>query len=160
MSTAFANEPILELRRSAVRGQLAEALAGIDRELPLDVPVLVGGERAHGRRAECRRTRAARAASWPTPRVPPPPTWTRPSRRHGEGGRPGAPPPAADRAAALIAAAAWLRERRLRIAALQVRECAKPWPEADADVCEAIDFYEYYARPRRRARSRGARCSR
>src|SRR5205807_239314 len=30
--------------------------------------------------------------------------------------------------------------------ALQVRECAKPWPEADADVCEAIDFLEYYAR--------------
>src|SRR5262249_30812107 len=29
---------------------------------------------------------------------------------------------------------------------LEVRECAKPWPEADADVCEAIDFLEYYAR--------------
>ena len=53
---------------------------------------------------------------------------------------------AADRAAALIRAAAWLRERRLEIAALEVRECAKPWPEADADVCEAIDFLEYYAR--------------
>ena len=39
-----------------------------------------------------------------------------------------------------------LRERRLELAALQVRECAKPWPEADADVCEAIDFLEYYAR--------------
>ena len=24
--------------------------------------------------------------------------------------------------------------------------CGKPWPEADADVCEAIDFCEYYAR--------------
>jgi RHH-type proline utilization regulon transcriptional repressor/proline dehydrogenase/delta 1-pyrroline-5-carboxylate dehydrogenase len=31
-------------------------------------------------------------------------------------------------------------------AALQVRECAKPWAEADGDVCEAIDFLEYYAR--------------
>ena len=27
-----------------------------------------------------------------------------------------------------------------------VREAAKPWPEADGDVCEAIDFLEYYAR--------------
>jgi RHH-type transcriptional regulator, proline utilization regulon repressor / proline dehydrogenase / delta 1-pyrroline-5-carboxylate dehydrogenase len=27
-----------------------------------------------------------------------------------------------------------------------VRECAKPWREADADVCEAIDFLEFYAR--------------
>jgi RHH-type proline utilization regulon transcriptional repressor/proline dehydrogenase/delta 1-pyrroline-5-carboxylate dehydrogenase len=39
-----------------------------------------------------------------------------------------------------------MRERRLELAALEVRECAKPWPEADADVCEAIDFLEYYAR--------------
>ena len=54
--------------------------------------------------------------------------------------------PAADRARALLAAAAWLRERRLALAALEVRECAKPWVEADADVCEAIDFLEYYAR--------------
>jgi RHH-type proline utilization regulon transcriptional repressor/proline dehydrogenase/delta 1-pyrroline-5-carboxylate dehydrogenase len=52
----------------------------------------------------------------------------------------------ADRAGALVAAAAWLRERRLELAALEVRECAKPWVEADADVCEAIDFLEYYAR--------------
>ena len=53
---------------------------------------------------------------------------------------------AAERARALLAAAAWMRERRLELAALEVRECAKPWLEADADVCEAIDFLEYYAR--------------
>ena len=46
----------------------------------------------------------------------------------------------------LLKAAQWLRDRRLEVAALAVRECAKPWPEADADVCEAIDFLEYYAR--------------
>jgi RHH-type proline utilization regulon transcriptional repressor/proline dehydrogenase/delta 1-pyrroline-5-carboxylate dehydrogenase len=39
-----------------------------------------------------------------------------------------------------------MRSRRLELAALAVRECAKPWAEADADVCEAIDFLEYYAR--------------
>ena len=38
-----------------------------------------------------------------------------------------------------------LRRRRRELAALEVRECAKPWPEADADVCEAIDFLTYYA---------------
>ena len=52
---------------------------------------------------------------------------------------------AAERAEVLQFAARYLRERRLELAALQVRECAKPWPEADADVCEAIDFLEYYA---------------
>ncbi len=39
MSTPFANEPVLELRRAAVRSQLADALAEVDRGLPLDVPV-------------------------------------------------------------------------------------------------------------------------
>ena len=56
--------------------------------------------------------------------------------------------------AALMRAAAWMRERRLELAALVVRECAKPWPEADADVCEAIDFLEYYARAAIDARAR------
>jgi len=54
--------------------------------------------------------------------------------------------PALERAAVLLRAAQWLRERRLEVAALEVREAAKPWAEADADVCEAIDFLEYYAR--------------
>ena len=39
-----------------------------------------------------------------------------------------------------------MRARRAELAALAVRECAKPWDEADADVCEAIDFLEFYAR--------------
>ncbi|MFL5912002.1 MAG: aldehyde dehydrogenase family protein [Gaiellaceae bacterium] len=51
-----------------------------------------------------------------------------------------------DRAPIMLRAAEILRARRLEIAALEVRECAKPWGEADADVCEAIDFLEYYAR--------------
>jgi RHH-type proline utilization regulon transcriptional repressor/proline dehydrogenase/delta 1-pyrroline-5-carboxylate dehydrogenase len=32
------------------------------------------------------------------------------------------------------------------VAALEVHEAGKPWGEADADVCEAIDFCEYYGR--------------
>jgi RHH-type proline utilization regulon transcriptional repressor/proline dehydrogenase/delta 1-pyrroline-5-carboxylate dehydrogenase len=39
-----------------------------------------------------------------------------------------------------------MRARRMRLAALCVRECAKPWAEADGDVAEAIDYLEYYAR--------------
>ncbi|NNC43242.1 MAG: aldehyde dehydrogenase family protein, partial [Acidimicrobiia bacterium] len=51
-----------------------------------------------------------------------------------------------DRAEVLIRAAAWMRDRRDTLAALEVFEAGKPWDEADADVCEAIDFCEYYAR--------------
>ena len=35
---------------------------------------------------------------------------------------------------------------RYDLAALQVFEVGKAWREADADVCEAIDFLEYYGR--------------
>ena len=50
------------------------------------------------------------------------------------------------RANALVAAAADMRHRRDELAAIMVKEAGKPWREADADVCEAIDFCEYYAR--------------
>src|SRR5439155_1735884 len=53
---------------------------------------------------------------------------------------------AEERAHVLLRSAAWMRERRHELAALCVRECGKPWGEADADVAEAIDFLEYYAR--------------
>ncbi len=142
---AFANEPVLELRRADVRAGLADALASVDARAPLAVPVSIGGERgradglvstdpgdpervvalaglAGGAEVDAAVAVAAAAA-----------------RRWGA-------VPVADRAQALVGAAAWLRERRLEVAALAVRECAKPWPEADADVCEAIDFLEYYAR--------------
>jgi RHH-type proline utilization regulon transcriptional repressor/proline dehydrogenase/delta 1-pyrroline-5-carboxylate dehydrogenase len=51
-----------------------------------------------------------------------------------------------ERAAVMVRAAGELRSRRYELAALEVLECGKPWPEADADVAEAIDFLEYYAR--------------
>ena len=53
--------------------------------------------------------------------------------------------PVQERAGVLIRAASWMRERRLELAALEVYEAGKPWAEADADVCEAIDYCEYYA---------------
>ena len=39
-----------------------------------------------------------------------------------------------------------MRDRRFELAAWEVYECGKPWAEADADVAEAIDFCEFYAR--------------
>ena len=50
------------------------------------------------------------------------------------------------RAAILIRAAGHLRLRRDELAGMIIREAGKTWREADADVCEAIDFCEYYAR--------------
>lgn len=52
---------------------------------------------------------------------------------------------AAERADYLLRAAETMRERRLELAAWEVIEAGKPWREADADVCEAIDFLRYYS---------------
>ena len=139
-----ANEPTLELRRADARASLVEALADLDRKLPLRVPILVGGERGAdsgidstdpGDPTRLVATAGAAGAAEAAAAV----------EAAQRGAREWGTRPAAERATVLNAAAANLRERRRELAALQVRECAKPWAEADADVCEAIDFLSYYA---------------
>jgi RHH-type transcriptional regulator, proline utilization regulon repressor / proline dehydrogenase / delta 1-pyrroline-5-carboxylate dehydrogenase len=124
----FANEPTLELRRAPARESLLEAMRELDPRLPLAVPVLIGRERGPHEGFESTDpgdpARGAATEAFPA--------W----RAQG----------AEKRAEVLLGAAQILRSRRLELAAIQVRECAKPWPEADGDVCEAIDFLEYYAR--------------
>jgi RHH-type proline utilization regulon transcriptional repressor/proline dehydrogenase/delta 1-pyrroline-5-carboxylate dehydrogenase len=141
----FANEPTLELRRAANRTALLDALATIDSRLPLEVPVLVGPDRGSaeglashdpGMPERCvARSGAASAADVDAAvarATVAAPAWARLA--------------AAERAQILLRAADILRGRRLELAALELRECAKPWNDADADVCEAIDYLEYYAR--------------
>lgn len=50
------------------------------------------------------------------------------------------------RAAVLTKASAIMRARRDELSGVLIREAGKTWREADGDVCEAIDFCEYYAR--------------
>jgi RHH-type transcriptional regulator, proline utilization regulon repressor / proline dehydrogenase / delta 1-pyrroline-5-carboxylate dehydrogenase len=145
MPPPFANEPILELRRSAVRGQLRDALGRVDGTLPLEVPVWIGEDSRTGDRLlstdpgnpERIVGRAPAAGDSDIEAA---------VAQASQGLREWRARSARERAGALVAAAQWLRERRVELAALEVRECAKPWAEADADVCEAIDFLEYYAR--------------
>jgi RHH-type transcriptional regulator, proline utilization regulon repressor / proline dehydrogenase / delta 1-pyrroline-5-carboxylate dehydrogenase len=144
----FANEPVLELRRAAVRSRLSDALERLDAELPLEVPVMIGdGIVREGRSVmestdpgDPERVVASFVCADPVADV------RSAVATAADGFRGWRAVSASDRAAALLRAAAWMRERRLQLAALEVRECAKPWPEADGDVCEAIDFLEYYAR--------------
>ena len=143
--TDFRNETLLELRRPHERERLLAALASLDAGPPLAVPVILGGERrldptlasvdpgdpdrvvAAATVASAAEVDDAVAAATAA-------------------AGPWAARPAAERAAILSRAAGELRGRRYELAALAVRECAKPWGEADADVCEAIDFLEYYGR--------------
>ena len=61
--------------------------------------------------------------------------------------------PVARRVDLVVRAAALIRERKLEFDAWLVVEAGKTWPEADADVSEAIDFAEYYARQMQRLAS-------
>lgn len=53
--------------------------------------------------------------------------------------------PPEERAALLMKLAEVMTKRRNELSALMVHEVGKNWREADADVCEAIDFCRYYA---------------
>jgi 1-pyrroline-5-carboxylate dehydrogenase len=50
------------------------------------------------------------------------------------------------RAGYLFKAAQIMRKRRFELNAAEILEVGKTWPEADADVAEAIDFLEFYGR--------------
>lgn len=70
--------------------------------------------------------------------------------------------PAAERAGYLFKAADIARKKIFTLSAWQVLEVGKQWGQAQADVAEAIDFLEYYARemlrlgsPRRMGRAPG-----
>jgi 1-pyrroline-5-carboxylate dehydrogenase len=54
--------------------------------------------------------------------------------------------PAKKRAEYLFKAARVMRRRRFELNAIEILEVGKTFPEADADVAEAIDFLEYYGR--------------
>lgn len=53
--------------------------------------------------------------------------------------------PVAERAKSLDHLADLMLRDRYQLIATQILEVGKPWAEADADVCEAIDFCRYYA---------------
>jgi RHH-type proline utilization regulon transcriptional repressor/proline dehydrogenase/delta 1-pyrroline-5-carboxylate dehydrogenase len=143
-STPFSNEPLLELRREAVRDEALAALRELDARLPLEVPILLGDDIVHATTFDspdpCAPTRVVAVAHAAT-------------AAHVDAAVAAATDgfaawnarPARERAAVLRRAAQLLRDRRLELTALAVREAGKPWPEADADVCEAIDFFAYYA---------------
>jgi RHH-type transcriptional regulator, proline utilization regulon repressor / proline dehydrogenase / delta 1-pyrroline-5-carboxylate dehydrogenase len=150
----YRHEPVAEWRRVSVRAAFSVAIDGV--HLGLDVPALIDGQpvrtgaqitsvdpaenaRQVALSASCGRAEAdaalvAARRAWPA--------WER--------------TPVAERAAVLFRAAEWMRARKYELAALQVFEAGKPWKEADSDVCEAIDFCEYYGRQARRLRAGGA----
>jgi len=141
----FDNAPVYRFTSAAERDDFAAALAALRQQLGGDYPLVIDGEAVDGAgqivsanparpgeiigrvaaagRAQADAALAAAQAAFPD--------WGR--RTAGE------------RAAYLRAIAAALIGARDEFAAWQVLEAGKNWSEADADVCEAIDFLNYYA---------------
>lgn len=144
--TPYEPEPTAEWRRSTPRAAMAAAVAAGVGHQTIEVPAVIDGERVRTAAtidscdpAEPDRVVATSASCGPLEAdaaiavaVRVAPAWRR--------------RPATERAEVLFRTARWLAARRFELAALEVVECAKPWGEADADVCEAIDFCEYYGR--------------
>ena len=136
--STFRNEPVLEFRRESVRAQALRALGELREKLPLRIAGSGEGELISTNPAnpgeliaiasDSSRDAAAAAVERATEAFP---SWSALA--------------AEERAVILQRAAGLMRERRQELAALAVLEAGKPWAEADGDVCEAIDFLEYYA---------------
>ncbi|MBI1830346.1 MAG: bifunctional proline dehydrogenase/L-glutamate gamma-semialdehyde dehydrogenase, partial [Planctomycetes bacterium] len=149
-SPAFANEPLADFSSEAARQNMQDALASVKKQFGQTYPVVTSGVNvgtpetidsfnpSHVREivGKCGKATtelaedaidAARTAF---------PLWRDVDSNV--------------RADFLVKAAAVMRRRRFELSAWQVFECAKNWREADADVCEAIDFLEYYALEMRR----------
>jgi RHH-type proline utilization regulon transcriptional repressor/proline dehydrogenase/delta 1-pyrroline-5-carboxylate dehydrogenase len=139
------SEPLAEFRHAEVRERFAMAVARAVAAPAFDAPVTIEGsavvitdpivsvDPADPSRVVCRSGRAttADAERAITAAVAAQPGWA--ARGWHE------------RATIIRKAAGLMRNRRDELAALELIEAGKPWSEADADVCEAIDFCEYYA---------------
>ena len=143
---AFSNEPVADFSKPANREAMERALRDVRAQLGREYELLIAGRRektgdllkslnpsrpseivgVHNKATAALAKEAVEAAHEYFPE------W-------------GAVP-AETRARILLRAAEMFRERKFEFDAWLVYEAGKTWPEADADVSEAIDFCEYYAR--------------
>jgi len=137
----FRNEPFTDFADSANSAAMQAALQTVKSQLGAEYPLnsgkratllstspadpsLVIGLHAETPAAQASQTVAAALAAFPA--------WS--ARTVG------------DRAELLLRTSARMRERKFEFCAWLMYEVGKNWAEADADVAEAIDFLEFYAR--------------
>lgn len=144
-STTFRNEPLLDFSHESSRTACAQALDRMGRQLPIACPAVIGDttigtdertcSRNPGRHAQIIATVASTDAAAVDAAVAAAakafPAWR--------------DRPVAERANMMERLAEELLRQRYDLIALIVLESGKSAPEADADVCEAIDFCRYYA---------------
>jgi RHH-type proline utilization regulon transcriptional repressor/proline dehydrogenase/delta 1-pyrroline-5-carboxylate dehydrogenase len=142
---SFVNEPDRNYSLAAPRVQMHEALVSVRRQFGQNYPLLIGGKEVSAAKQFSSLNPArpaeilggvsaasldeAEAAIIAAKKAFPAWRDTSPEKR----------------AEVLFKAAQLIAEVRDELAAWMVYEVGKNWREADADVCEAIDFLRYYA---------------
>ena len=153
---AFPNEPERDYSRAEHRELMGKALAKVRQQFDRHYPLIIGGKEVSsereikslnpsrpseivGRAASATTKEAQMAIDAATKAFP---AWR--------------DTPGEKRAEYLFRAAEIMRQERDELAAWEVYEVGKNWREADADVCETIDYLDYYgqemvrlAKPRR-----------
>ncbi len=146
MVTEFRNESLANFNNQDVAKKMKDALAFVALHLGLEYPLVIGGEKVTSKdkiksinpgkpseivgiaqSATIDQANAAIESAVKTFE-----TW-----RYV---------PAKERADYLFKAAEVMKKRKFELSAWMVHEVGKSWAEADGDVCEAIDFCEFYAR--------------
>lgn len=142
----FTNEPLCDYSVPDLAEAARQAIQALVSTFPASHPAIIGGRRVEtpwtitstapaqpdlviGRVASCGREHVDQAmvAAQGAFR-----TWSR--------------TPPEERAGKLLKLASLIRERRFELLGLLCYEIGKDWPEAEAEIAEAIDFCEYYAR--------------
>ncbi len=146
MLTPYAPEPYVDFTQEGPRSQMLAALEEVRGQLGKRYPLWIDGQavtsskvfksfspavgdRVVGEVDKANADLADRAIRAAAERFK---TWSR--------------VPPEERAMVLAKAARIMRDRVYELSAWQCYEVAKPWLEAYADVCEAIDFCDFYAR--------------
>lgn len=146
MFTPFANEPYVNFNDEGPRRKMHDALESVKAGLGRAYPAIIGGERVQG------------GSTLPSRN---PALWTqvigvsgdateedadRAVQAAADAFRDWSRTPVEIRARYLTKVAASMRRRLYEFSALLVYEASKNWNEAYAEVAEAIDFLEFYAR--------------
>jgi len=146
----FRNEAAADFTLEAQRNAMVRALEKVDRELGRSYPLIIGGREVPATEVFPSINPAApgqlvgQIAAAQVPEVAAAVQAARAAFPRWAGTTPD------ERARLLRRVAAIMRERRAELTAWEVIEVGKTWGEADADVVEAIDFCEFYAREMQR----------
>ncbi len=142
----FTNEPLLDFTKPSIRKRQQAAIDAVRSEMGKEYPILIGNERITlpqkfnsynpAKQTEVvgvfQKGDAAAAFKAVDVATAAFEDWKN--------------VPAKKRAEYIFKAAKVMRRKRFELNAIEIFEVGKTWPEADADVAEAIDFLEFYGR--------------